>query len=96
MKEIKDHPIIYGIGECLEDVELFYVALGGTLFEYDSFIHALDACFKYFKVLKIEFPKESIKFWQFIDATFYKTTTEPIEPALASIIDSFVLDSDSE
>lgn len=54
--EIKDHPLIYGIGEDLEDVELFYVAFGSTIFEYNSFIDALDACFKYFKVLKLEFP----------------------------------------
>lgn len=89
LHEIKDHPLIYGIGEYLYDIELFYVALGDALFEYRSFIDALDACFKYFKVFKIDFPLESIKFWKFLDAVFYKTNTET-EPALASVINSFV------
>ncbi len=76
-REIKEHPRIYGVGESLDDINCFIVGLGNVLFEVDNFIEAVDICFKCFKVLKIDFPKESIKFWQFVDACFYKTGPIP-------------------
>ncbi len=56
---------------------MFYVALGDTLFEYQSFLDALDASFKYFKVFKIDFPQESTKFWKLIDAASVINSFQP-------------------
>lgn len=89
-RNIKEHPIIYGIGETLDEVNCFFVALANVLFEFDNFIEALDICFKCYKVLKIDFPKESIKFWKFIDAVFYQTVPAPTN--LHSLINLLELD----
>lgn len=84
-RDIKEHPIIYGVGESLDEINCFFVALGNVLFEFDSFVKALDICFKCYKVFKIDFPKESIKFWRFLDAVFYRTG--PVDNNLRSLIE---------
>ncbi len=72
LHDIKEHPRIYGVGESLDEINCFFVALGNVLLEFDSFVLALDAAFKCFKTLNIDFPAESFKFWNFINAVFYK------------------------
>lgn len=77
-KNIKDHPLIYGVGEYYDDMTDFYVAFG-------DFVEALDASFKCFKVFKLDYPKESTKFWKFIDLVFYKTKNEQNSSSMAVI-----------
>lgn len=90
-RDIKEHPLIYGIGEYFDEMSVFYVAMGNILYKFNSFIEALDASFKCYKVLKRDYPKESAKFWNFIDAVFYKTCNEQ-NPEVSAVINSLQLD----
>lgn len=73
---IQDHPMIYAVGQYFDEMNNFYVALGDVLYEFHSFVEALDATFKCYKVLRLDYPKESTKFWKLIDSVFYKTDKE--------------------
>lgn len=85
---IQKHPIIYGVGQYFDEMTTFFVALGDVLFKFNSFIEALDASFKCYKALRLDYPKESVKFWEFIDLVFYKTQF----PSIISLIYSLQLD----
>lgn len=84
-RNIKDHPIIYAVGEYYDEMTDFYVASGDVLYQFKSFVEALDASFKCFKVFKLDYPKESVKFWKFIDLVFYKTENEQNSSSMAVI-----------
>lgn len=90
-QDIEEHPLIYGIGEYFDEMSEFYVAMGDILYKFNSFIEALDASFKCYKVLKRDYPKDSAKFWNFIDSVFYKTRNEQNSQVLA-VINSFQFD----
>lgn len=91
-QEINDHPIIYGVGEYLDEMTDFYVALDGALFQFNSFIEALDASFKCYKVLRLDYPKESVNFWKFINLVFYKSGNEKNSSSIMALLNSLELD----
>ncbi len=91
-REIKDHPIIYAVGEDLDEMTDFYVGLGDLLFKFSSFIDALDASFKCFKVFQLDYPIESAKFWKFINLVFYKTGNESNSSSIKALLNSLQFD----
>lgn len=92
--QITEHPLIYGVGEHLDEMTDFYVALGDILYKFNSFIEALDASFKCFKVLQLDYPKESINFWTFVDLVFYKTDNQQNSPSIVALVNSLILNLD--
>lgn len=86
--KIQNHPIIYGVGQYFDEMDVFYVALGDVLYEFNSFVEALDASFKCYKVLCLDYPKESVKFWKFMDLVFYKTGQVTNSSSLMPLIKS--------
>lgn len=87
LRNIDDHPIIYGIGESIDEIFEFFVVMGDIIYEFKSFIEALDASFKIYKVLKRKYAKESSKFWNFIDLAFYKIQKNQ-NPSLVAVMNS--------
>lgn len=60
---------IYDVRE-IENIQIFRVIFGSTIFENENFLTALDFCFKVYSTLKIPYP-ESKTVWYFLDQAFY-------------------------
>lgn len=65
-------PFIIVVGESKYKVNSFYIYLNGTLYKTNSYIEALDLCFKIFFVFKISYPEISKGCWTFIQKYFYE------------------------
>lgn len=51
----------------------YAVGIGDLYYLQNNLIEAVDVAFKLFKMLRIEYPLESEKVWQLLEAVFYKT-----------------------
>lgn len=67
-------PFIIVVGESKYKVESFYVYFNRTLYKTNSYIEAVDLCFKIFFVFKIEYPEVSKGCWTFIQKYFFELT----------------------
>lgn len=91
-KNVKEHPIIFGIGEERHSVNEFDVAFKNIRYNFDNYLSALDATFKIFHFFGIEFPPESRKVWLIVNELFYKLKTqETISCKLNSLIKNLLL-----
>ncbi len=91
LKDIPDHPMIFGIGATLREIEEFVVVVSETpLFHFQTFIEAVDVAFKLFVVFGIKFTPESVNFWIILNEVFYKVQKETKSaPKLKSILTNF-------
>lgn len=66
----------------------FCVAYDNIYYSFNNFLVALDICFKVFFIFKLTYPKQSEKFWLFIQKYLYNITTEfdNLTPDLIDII----------
>lgn len=66
------HPLIFEIvsKSC---APRYAVGIGDIYYPQENLVEAVDVAFKLFKMLRIEYPLESEKVWQLLEAVFYKT-----------------------
>lgn len=91
LKKIDHHPMIFGIGASLEEIDEFAVVISDVIyFEFTTFIDALDVAFKVFNIFNLKFPPESVNFWIFLNEMFYKTDIKTKScPKLKSLLTNF-------
>jgi len=53
----------------------FYVYFDKKLVKFNTFIESLDACFKVFQVLALEYPQACKQAWLFLQTYFYNIIT---------------------
>ncbi|XP_055914007.1 uncharacterized protein LOC129947469 [Eupeodes corollae] len=65
-------PFILGLGDNnFNTISNFYVYLDGVKFIFNSFLRAVDICFKAFHLFNLEYPLACSQFWSFIENHFY-------------------------
>lgn len=64
-------PLVIVVGATEDELQDFYVSCDYILYKIDSFLKALDVCFKIFHCLNVEYPIEAIQIWIFIQKYFY-------------------------
>lgn len=81
-------PYIIGIGDSYLDLRKFFVIVENTFYSIDTFIKALDTCFKIYTVLNIEYALECEQVWIFIENFFYKlkTSKQKVSPTVSSVL----------
>lgn len=89
-KDIEHYPMIFGIGNDEEQVSEFVVALCDVYYTFPSFLQAMDGAFKCFIFYSIPFPTQTVRFWSFINAIFYKISVIDLKltPTLSATIRS--------
>lgn len=86
-KNMKEHPLIFGVGDNKDSVNEFIVAFKNLRYTFNDYLRALDAVFKMYNFFGIDFPPESQKVWVIINELFYKLKTkEKASGKLNSII----------
>lgn len=68
----KIQPFIVAVGPTVFTIETYFIFYFGTYYKYESFLKALDTCFKLFFTLQIEYPIECELIWTFIQKYFFK------------------------
>lgn len=74
--ELTIQPFLICVGHTLNSVTDYYVHFDKILYKFDSFLHALDFCFKLFHVLHLEYPKACQGPWTFIQKYIYEISTD--------------------
>lgn len=69
-------PFILVVGPSPTNINEFYVILDTFKLKFNSFLAALDTCFKCFQVFNLAYPKESELVWQWIQNYIYEIKTE--------------------
>lgn len=79
LKKFNYHPMIFvivtnlnKITKSFDDIEEIVVSFRDVRFTFKNFLLALDATFMIFNILGVKYPPHCIKFWTFIDESFYK------------------------
>jgi len=82
-------PFIIVVGVDIFNLVEFYVSFGKFFYKFNSFIIALDICFKIYQVFGIKYPNESHKVWSFLQYFFYnmKTEFDIIYPCVSNVIE---------
>ncbi|XP_011688398.1 PREDICTED: uncharacterized protein LOC105450312 [Wasmannia auropunctata] len=77
-KELKltIQPYIFIIGPTLHEITTCYLCVDDVLYNTSSLIEAVDACFKTFHVLQLQYPTASDHLWLIIQKCIYKFTTK--------------------
>ncbi|XP_055904562.1 uncharacterized protein LOC129940293 [Eupeodes corollae] len=70
--KIPYQPSIIAVGESLLSKTDFYIYFDGSLLKFNNFISCLDTCFKIFHVFDLEYPKQSLLIWTFIQTYIYE------------------------
>lgn len=80
-------PLILISGSILEPKEIV-IYFEGIKYRIHSALKAIDICFKIFFVFNLEYPKESLLVWSFIQKYFYNifTNTDFNSPQINSLI----------
>lgn len=81
-------PYVIVIGPHLTDLKEFYVSYGETLQKFTSFIAAMDICFKVYHVFDLQYSKESILLWLFLQQYIYEIST--IYDVKSSVLSEFI------
>lgn len=63
-------PLIIVVGDH-HKITNFFVALDNIKFQFNSYLSALDFCFKIFYVLNLEYPHECSLVWTFVQQYFF-------------------------
>jgi hypothetical protein len=66
-----NQPYVIVIGESYEKINQCFCISDGIRYKAQSFIHALDLCFKLFYVLRLEYPTPSFFVWVFLEKFIY-------------------------
>lgn len=61
---------LVAVGKDIKNAK-YFVYFDENKYEFENFLGAPDTCFKVFHVLNLEYPKDSIEFWTFIEKYFY-------------------------
>lgn len=68
-------PLVIVIGPSISEISQYFVLVDDTYYLLNSIIAAVDCCFKIFHALNVEYPKESLPVWCFIQKGCYKLKT---------------------
>lgn len=81
-------PFILVVGESQHNIENFFVYVNGNLYKLNSYIEAVDLCFKIFFVFKTCYPEVCKGPWTFIQKFFYEIilNTDSKQTAIANLI----------
>lgn len=84
----KLQPIIFYINT---ETPKFAVCFDDIYYQFETFVVALDICFKLFFVFNFEYPVQCFKVWSFIQKYFYKITTktDKLSPDVINLISDF-------
>lgn len=86
--ENKKEPFLICMGKNKFDVNKVLVYFDGVFFKCNTFLHALEICFKIYSLFNIMYPKASTNVWLFIQKYFYKMTfpNQKINPNIFRLI----------
>lgn len=81
-------PYIFVVGSEITTLKEFYVSFGNNILKFNSFLSALDICFKVFQIFQLKYPKESALSWLFIQNHIFEISTifDEKSPTLALFI----------
>lgn len=81
-------PVIIAFGDTLLNVNEFFVCVDGNKYKCDTFLSALDLCFKVFQVLHLKYPEYCSSVWLFIQRYFYEINTvyDQVSPKVSGLI----------
>lgn len=81
-------PYIIAVGNSVKELTKFYVVVEHVLYKFNSFLLALDTCFKIYTVLNLKYAIECESVWIFIEKFFFRicTTKTKISPNIISVI----------
>ncbi|XP_031338513.1 uncharacterized protein LOC116167315 [Photinus pyralis] len=100
LQEVEDHishlrkvkkstqPFIYGVGENIFSLSEITVYFDGIRYKFKNFIRAVDICFKLIYLFNLEFPPESIMFYNFLEIFFYFFEPKNVSTRVHVIIDA--------
>lgn len=93
LKEKKKNiqPFLYCVGSDFLHIEEIFIFFDNIRYQFFNFLRAVDICFKIFFVFNLDFPKESVMFYSFLETYFFKFKSAKNFPKvfmLASYLDS--------
>ena len=65
-------PYMIVVGPTLHELSEFFVSLDNILYKYNSFIQALDSCFKINTIINLKYALESELVWIFVENFFFE------------------------
>lgn len=68
-------PLIIIVGEDILSFKQCFLYLDDIKFPFDSFIRAVDICFKIFVLFNLKYPNPSASFWTFIESLYFEEKT---------------------
>lgn len=83
LKARKEHIqpfILCTFGDEITDIQEILLYFDETIYKFINMLRAVDICFKIIYLFNLDFPKESIMFWSFIELHYFKmkgTTSYP-------------------
>ncbi|XP_035702724.1 uncharacterized protein LOC110842184 isoform X2 [Folsomia candida] len=73
-ESVRTQPFVICIGNLkFLDIQQAFVMVERRLIAAESFVKAVDLCFKIFYVLELKFPEECKSVWEFFDCTVFQT-----------------------
>lgn len=84
-------PFIIGLGTNLFEIKHFYTFCDGVLCKFESFLAAVDCCFKLYFTFNLEYPCKCSNFWIFLQQKVYKIVlkTDKVSPSVLQIMCDF-------
>lgn len=76
-------PMIFIIGNSLDEISASFVAVNDVLYKFDSVIQAVDLCFKMMHSMGQQYPGKSKHIWIFLEKTCFQIESENIEEYIA-------------
>lgn len=89
LKKLKQpsQPFVIAVGQDISRIMECYVRMGNIMYQFDSVLHGLDACFKIFHVFDAKFPVEGEIIWQVIQKGLYDMSDDYNSRVLEIIAD---------
>lgn len=90
-RKVTIQPYIIVVGPNLLSLNEILLCADEILYKFNSFVSALDTCFKIFHVFNLNYPTESILIWYFLQKQVYEISTpfDVQSPALLEFLNAF-------
>jgi hypothetical protein len=85
-KQFPVQPYVIVVGASYETISEFYCVNDGLTYKCQSFLHALDLCFKLFFVLRLEYPSPCYFVWVFLEKIMYEMSATKKTSSKVSIL----------
>lgn len=65
-------PILAGVGESMFSLREYYVYYGNVSYKFENILSSVDAAFKIYNVLNLDYPRHCKLIWHFIQEYFFE------------------------